>query len=88
MLGLGPRRVGIAPDINSGENAPPSNFLAAVERRIPLTPLPASQRHHASIRAAQTPGGPLLSFVPAPLRPSPDLDANTLRRVSFQSRAR
>ena len=46
-------------------------YLATVERRIPLTPLPASQQHHASIRAAQTPGGPLLRPVPDPVRALP-----------------
>ena len=77
-LGLGPLHGGIAPDLNTGEDVPPSNFLAVVERWIPLTSLPTSQQHHASIRAAQTPGGPLLR----PRRRASSLRRRDHRRTS------
>ena len=54
---LYPRNAGIVPDFKSGENGPPSNFLATSGPRPSLTPCSASQRNHSTTRAAQDPGG-------------------------------
>ena len=54
---LYPRNAGIVPDFKSGENGPPSNFLATSGPRPSLTPCSASQRNHSMTRAAQDPGG-------------------------------
>src|SRR6185503_15085224 len=44
------RRAGIASDFNSGENGPPSQFLAATGAPAALTPVASSQEYHESSR--------------------------------------
>ena len=56
---LYPRRAGIAPDFNSGENGPPSQFLAATGAPAALNPVASSQEYHESSRRILMPGPPL-----------------------------